>query len=361
MNIDYLKKNKIAIYGAGNEYIFFKKNILNEFDIYPQLILDYDIAKKKNNLNFHCSKTFDFNLADKDLVWIITIASLTGRQEAFNQLRLNGYKKIYYLRNIYPYHLVYGGKFFYRNVKNIYLKNFFIIIKNFFLLSDHLSKIIYVKVLFSHFFRVVLTFPSKPYSQQYIDHNIFSIKDYKNIVQLGAFDGDTFNAFVKNKILFDNFYLYEPDKVNFLNLKKRLKKLKFNGNAIPINKAVGNKVGFINFASDGSPTASITQQSSDASKVQITKLDIENYDKINLFVIIDIEGFESEAIKGMTELIKQNQPNLAVAVYHYPDDIFKIQQLILSINKNYKFYLRNYSGTTIDTVLFCKKTTQTTN
>lgn len=357
MNINSLKKNKIAIYGAGNEYVFFKKNVLEEFDIYPQLILDSDVTKKNNNLNFHCSKSFDFNLADKNLIWIITIASLTGRQEAYNQLRLNGYRKIYYLRKIYPYHLVYGGRFFYRYVKYIYLKNLFSIIKNFFLLSDYLSKIIYAKVIFSHFFRVVLTFPSRPYSQQYIDHDIFNMKDYKNVVQLGAFDGDTFNAFVKNKILFDNFYLYEPDKVNFLSLKDRLKKLKFNGKAFPFNKAVGNEVGYINFTSDGSPTASVTHQSSGASKVQITKLDIENFDKRNLFVIIDIEGFESEAIKGMTKLIKQNQPNLAIAVYHYPDDIYKIQQQILSINKNYKFYLRNYSGTTIDTVLFCKKTT----
>ena len=40
MNINSLKKNKIAIYGAGNEYIFFKKKVLDEFDIYPQFILD---------------------------------------------------------------------------------------------------------------------------------------------------------------------------------------------------------------------------------------------------------------------------------------------------------------------------------
>ena len=46
---------------------------------------------------------------------------------------------------------------------------------------------------------------------------------------------------------------------------------------------------------------------------------------------------------------------LAIAVYHFAEDVWKILDQVRSINPAYKFYLRHYSETGLETVLFCKE------
>jgi hypothetical protein len=44
---------------------------------------------------------------------------------------------------------------------------------------------------------------------------------------------------------------------------------------------------------------------------------------------------------GSIDTIKKHHPNLLVAAYHKPEDIYKIPLIINSISKNYKIYLRH--------------------
>ena len=67
---------------------------------------------------------------------------------------------------------------------------------------------------------------------------------------------------------------------------------------------------------------------------------------------MDIEGSELKAIIGAREIIKKFHPTLAISVYHKPEDIVEIPQLIMDINPNYKFSLRHYSIGDFDTVLY---------
>ena len=118
---------------------------------------------------------------------------------------------------------------------------------------------------------------------------------------------------------------------------------------------MSNYEGEVNFLSDGSPTSKISKNYSSSAKVKVVSLDKFNFLKIPTMLVIDIEGEEINALKGGKELISKFEPNLAIAVYHYPDHIYKIITFINSISKNYNFYLRNYSGCTLDTVLYCKR------
>ena len=67
---------------------------------------------------------------------------------------------------------------------------------------------------------------------------------------------------------------------------------------------------------------------------------------------MDIEGAELEALQGGAKLIKKNHPKLAICVYHKPEDIYTIPQLLLEYNPNYTFYLRHYSLWRSETVLY---------
>ena len=56
----------------------------------------------------------------------------------------------------------------------------------------------------------------------------------------------------------------------------------------------------------------------------------------------------------MKEIIKKHHPKLAVCVYHSPDHIWTIPQFLHELVPEYKFYLRNYTGFTSETVLYAK-------
>ena len=70
------------------------------------------------------------------------------------------------------------------------------------------------------------------------------------------------------------------------------------------------------------------------------------------FIKMDIEGAEYPALQAAEEVIKNDKPKLAIAVYHCPEDILRIPELILQYNPNYRLYLRHYSPFENETILY---------
>ncbi|MGQ9910242.1 MAG: FkbM family methyltransferase [Candidatus Flexifilum sp.] len=70
------------------------------------------------------------------------------------------------------------------------------------------------------------------------------------------------------------------------------------------------------------------------------------------FIKMDIEGAELQALHGASETIREFGPKLAITVYHKPDDIIKIPQLIKSLRPNYRLYLDHFTSCNWETVLF---------
>ena len=67
---------------------------------------------------------------------------------------------------------------------------------------------------------------------------------------------------------------------------------------------------------------------------------------------MDIEGSEMEALKGAAAVIRQSHPKLAISVYHKPEVIVVIPNYLLKLYQDYKFYIRHYSLSWFDTVLY---------
>lgn len=68
---------------------------------------------------------------------------------------------------------------------------------------------------------------------------------------------------------------------------------------------------------------------------------------------MDIEGFEKFALSGSQEIIKNQLPNLAICIYHNPDDLWEIPILIDEMfDKRYTFYIYTHAESTFDTVLY---------
>ncbi len=67
---------------------------------------------------------------------------------------------------------------------------------------------------------------------------------------------------------------------------------------------------------------------------------------------MDIEGAESEAILGATNTIKRCKPRLLICGYHLKNDCIKLIKQVLSINSDYKIYIRHYNFNTYETVIY---------
>jgi FkbM family methyltransferase len=70
------------------------------------------------------------------------------------------------------------------------------------------------------------------------------------------------------------------------------------------------------------------------------------------FINMDIEGAELEALKGAEKTIKANHPDLGICVYHSPSHLWDIPLYLDSLGIGYRFFLRNYTSFTGETVLY---------
>ena len=187
--------------------------------------------------------------------------------------------------------------------------------------------------------------------EQYFDLPELTHSEDEVFVDDGAFDGLSTIQFLKwSKNNFKKVYIWEPNQQNLLTCKNNLKNIISKEKCVFVNKASWNIRGSISFTENG--IASNVNKNGEIVIESSTILhELQNSD-IPTFIKMDIEGSESLTLYGCRELIKKYCPKLAVSVYHRPEDILDLMNLILRYNNNYKFYLRHYSYVDWDTVLY---------
>lgn len=74
-------------------------------------------------------------------------------------------------------------------------------------------------------------------------------------------------------------------------------------------------------------------------------------DKIT-FIKLDIEGAELQALQGSANIIRRDRPKMAISIYHKPMDVIDLADYILSLVPDYQFYIRHYTSTIYETILY---------
>ncbi|MFT8783954.1 FkbM family methyltransferase [Acetobacter syzygii] len=74
------------------------------------------------------------------------------------------------------------------------------------------------------------------------------------------------------------------------------------------------------------------------------------------FIKLDVEGAEMETLKGAEASIRRFRPQMAISLYHKPNDIFEIINYIKSNFDFYSLYIGHYTIHTEETVLYCAPT-----
>lgn len=288
---------------------------------------------------------------DKDEDSIIIVASIFYMNEIISQLKENEYKNVIpypilslWNENNFPEHFT---------MENLYMD----LIENknkyeelIYLLEDEESKFILKNIIK---FRKTLNFKYMDLcydgkNTQYFDKNIITLNENDVFVDGGAFNGDsTLNYIYQSNNKYKKIYLFEPDKELIEASKRNLSCYKnISYNCMGLYK----KNAFCNFNITGGLDGAINSEGD--TKIKVVSLDSYIKEPIT-FLKLDIEGMEVEAINGARKHIELYKPILAISVYHYSSHIWKIPELIKSINSGYKFYLRHYTRNSADTVLYC--------
>jgi FkbM family methyltransferase len=177
----------------------------------------------------------------------------------------------------------------------------------------------------------------EPFFKTAVDHPVF--------VDVGGFDGYTTEEFVRRTPDYSAVYIFEPEETNRIRCQDRLSKLS-NIHLLPFG--AGSDDAVFRFSSDGSASAIRTDGE---SEIHIRRID-DLVKDVPTFIKMDIEGAEGMALDGARELIMKYRPVLAIAVYHRPSDMWMIPRKILEMCDEYKVYLRHYTESIYETVMY---------
>ncbi len=139
---------------------------------------------------------------------------------------------------------------------------------------------------------------------------------------------------------FSRIIAFEPDAANYDRLRDYVAALPADvaGKVELAQCAVGAANGRVRFAANGTAASAVGNDGD--VEVECVALDALPAANSATYVKMDIEGAEADALAGARRLIQERLPTLAVAVYHRPDDLWRIPQLIRSISAEHRLFLR---------------------
>ena len=176
--------------------------------------------------------------------------------------------------------------------------------------------------------------PEKVYFDKGVS-DCFDRKSYDVLIDGGAYIGDTIYQIRKKGINIQKIYAYEASRSNY------------GDKAICINKALGNKNGFVNLSGneDGVHVGNGNEC------VEIVTLDESIVERID-FIKLDVEGCELDTLRGGAKHIVNDKPLLAISAYHKLGDYRRIYYFLKECNPDYCFSFRHYGESTTNYVLY---------
>jgi FkbM family methyltransferase len=354
---------KVAIYGAGLYGQAFYKGLIAKHINIDCFIDEYTNKKELCNLPIYRIK----DIKNKDIKVFISV-SLHDNETIPNTLKSYQFSNIFSftesllnIDTILPYLMKTNILWMRENNSSLFHHDMIDDTRK--LLTDQESKEIFNNILN---FRQTLDmkyyeFPSSQIQYFPDDIKLFSNISSIKLIDCGAYIGDTVESMMeysqKNNIKVDSIVSFEADAQNIekLNLEVAKQKNMFQDTDFFVYPAgIWSENTILNFANNGNSASCICDTNNDNStSIPVFNLDSTVKNINSNYIKMDIEGAEQEAIKGAKKIIKNNNPILAISLYHKPEDLWEIPLLINSINSNYNMYLRVYGHLGLETLLYC--------
>lgn len=193
------------------------------------------------------------------------------------------------------------------------------------------------------------------FAKQYFIREFSNIDKEKNILDVGAYVGDS--AIVLKDYTYKKLYAFEPFPESCEKMKINLE-LNKASNVEIVNKALSDITQNGQIIYGQGLITSLNEKHTNATSIDTITLD--DWIKANPVDIglikVDIEGAEQNFLKGAFNTIKEQKPNMIISMYHGGDDFFHIKPLIESWDLGYTFKVRRCHPYYIsnETVLICE-------
>lgn len=182
-------------------------------------------------------------------------------------------------------------------------------------------------------------------SEQYFEPFLRLREAGETFVDVGGFDGQTSEEFIRRCPDYRRVHLFEPEPENMHLARQRLAGRR---DIVFQQMGVSDRPQTLRLTREGS-----TSHISTAGEVEVRLEPLDRLiDEPVTFIKMDIEGAESAAIEGGAELIRRHRPSLAIAAYHRADDLRRLPEQVLVLHGDYELYLRHYTEGRDESVLF---------
>jgi FkbM family methyltransferase len=346
----------IIIYGAGESSIWFFEIVTQIFGYHATLVLDRKFREEGVHEGVRARSPVDFYPSETEqtlAVIVICSGQVNQEQEIRKNLEELGFQNIISLRDIYEIHNPFsqpvslqeqGFDFYKKHKQQIY--------SAYELFEDDMSKEVYQCFLQTHMQRKPVLIPDRPRDEQYFPSDITLNKGYEKFISCGAYDGDSVRLLNRLHGKVDEIVCVEAEPAIYARLTDYLNRhsLLIANNITALPCAAYSHEAIMNFTS----STGLGSRLSKAGEclVQTAALDHLLPTFSPSFISMDIEGAELEALKGAEKMIMQHKPDLGICVYHSAEHLWKIPLYLDSLNLGYRFYLRNYTSFTIETVVY---------
>lgn len=343
--IDSINNRNILLFGAGagGETALKKLAAYNTITV----LNIYDNDPKKVGKTCHgITITSPDSITHHDKSTPIVISSMYFSEIA-EQLAKLGFKHLYDYHQLFPVH---SPHFFNQEIIKEHIDK---IETLFNLLEDTQSQEALLALLQ---YRLTLKYDllSKTVSRdQYFPSDIITLSENEVFVDAGAHVGLTALEFAKrSNNQFEKIICFEPDGANIQQLKINIQQCPLSEKINVLNLGVYDSAQKLSFASEENTCSSAHISNSGNIIIHTVTIDEQLKNEQVTFIKMDIEGAEIPALIGAQQTIQRTQPKLAISIYHTPTDLWEIPLLLKHINPDYKLYLRNHSGTILETVCY---------
>jgi len=185
--------------------------------------------------------------------------------------------------------------------------------------------------------------------------NLSQFKPCKNefFIDAGACDGNTTKDFFRwiqnNGGERGRSIIFEPNPIQYKICKDNLQSC---DNVKFVNNGLWHKKDTLKFHKDCGASCITPDGEEIIETISLDEYFKDEKESIT-FIKMDIEGAELNALKGAEQTIKKYKPKLAICIYHKPEDVWEIPNLLLEFVPDYKFYIRHHCFSYLrETVLY---------
>lgn len=214
------------------------------------------------------------------------------------------------------------------------------------ILEDDYSKEVYLNMVKKAYLDQDISQIARGEEEQYFDDNIFFTEE-EVFVDGGGYDGETAARFAdKTNGKYKKIIIFEPEESKKELIKKNLGNHEYDLYSYGLWSC--NTI--LRFDARGNSASAIYEYGD--TEVTVKSLDKTVFQDAPTYIKMDIEGAETEALKGCGRIIEKYKPKLAICIYHKPEDLFAIPLLIKELHKEYRLFIRKYTNTKYETVCY---------